>query len=449
MAIVEKRLHRIEDYIGKIVQREKVSSGDGSPMVKPTTSGAPPKTLLANKKRDAEKAFGNGPDEWAKTRSAILDAERKHVFLAYREVFTGKNALVRKKKAIRNLVFRHHWPTYEKSVEISEINVVRILKSLLEDHVFESEEYASKEFPELFVKPFQDSHLVKQDDSKGIAIKERNMSLNRNNNSGYLTQYNPHGTPLHTFHKKCKLENLRVLVLQPLRLPFITQHSILSSTQQLLEESCFEFMKERFPSVLEKHGWTCAAEGELTKWLCILKGDFKDHPVCCIGVEEQASLKCISPTVAQLRHTVVHRRHITLEQVLDQLRCARILVEILQNNESVSTLQALHWKVDSYAQELEKHREAIQKEVDATFLSLQRQKETLIQGERQFHAYVAKQNIRIAAGQAFDHSISLLPATHKAGSIVEDEKNTMCVDYGVEIEEGDIESDEDQLQAEL
>lgn len=237
--------------------------------------------------------------------------------------------------------------------------------------------------------------------------------------------------------------------MQSLRLPFTTQHRILSSIQQLLEETCFNFMKKRFPSVLEKHSWTCAAEGELTKWLYILKGLFTDHPVCCVGTEEQASLECISPIVAQLRHTVVHRLHITLEQVLDQIRCARILAEILQDNGSISTLQALHSKVDSHAQELETKREATQQEVDTTFLRLQRQKEALIQEERQFYAYVMEHNIRIGAGQALDHSISLLLATHKPGIIVEHDENAMYGEYGVRIEEGDIESDEDRLQAEL
>ncbi|KAF9728555.1 hypothetical protein PMIN01_13383 [Paraphaeosphaeria minitans] len=101
------------------------------------------------------------------------------------------------------------------------------------------------------------------------------------------------------------------------------------------------------------------------------------------------------------------------------------------------------------SQELETKREATQQEVDTTFLRLQRQKEALIQEERQLYAYVMEQNIRIGAGQALDHSISLLLATHKPGIVVGHDKNAMYGEYGVEIEEGDIESDEDQLQAEL
>lgn len=209
MAMFDKRLHRIEHCVGRLIQKENVPAGVGKPVIKPAMSGAPPKTLTANKKRNAEKAFGSKPDEWAKTRSANPDVERQRVFLAYRKVFTGKKALIRKKNAIRNILFQHHFSACENSAGISELNVVRILEGLLSDRVFESEEHASKEFPELFVKPYQDSQLVKQDDSEGIWIKEpgeRNISLDRpikgqheeaSSNLGYLTQDNPRGTPLH------------------------------------------------------------------------------------------------------------------------------------------------------------------------------------------------------------------------------------------------------------
>jgi hypothetical protein len=60
-----------------------------------------------------------------------------------------------------------------------------------------------------------------------------------------------------------------------------------------------------------------------------------------------------------------------------------------------------------------------------------------------------EQSIHIRADQALDHSISLLLATHKPGIVVGHDENAMYGEYGVKIEEGDIENDEDQLQAEL
>lgn len=78
---------------------------------------------------------------------AQAPATRRQVFLKYRELFTGKN--VRKRKAIRKILLKN-LPDSKASAGDTHINnVVSILKSLLEDGVFQSEEMASKHFPDL------------------------------------------------------------------------------------------------------------------------------------------------------------------------------------------------------------------------------------------------------------------------------------------------------------
>jgi hypothetical protein len=44
------------------------------------------------------------------------------------------------------------------------------------------------------------------------------------------------------------------LVLRPPKLPIDVQHRILLVVQQILEESCFKFMKECIPSLLKERG---------------------------------------------------------------------------------------------------------------------------------------------------------------------------------------------------
>lgn len=82
---------------------------------------------------------------------ARAPAARRQVFLEYRELFTGKN--VRKKKAIRKILLKN-LPEPEVSAGDAHINnIVSILKSLLKDGVFQSEEMASKQFPDLITGP--------------------------------------------------------------------------------------------------------------------------------------------------------------------------------------------------------------------------------------------------------------------------------------------------------
>jgi len=76
MAMLDKRLKRMEDRVIKLIPKESLSSvaGVGRSVVKPALPGAPPKTPVGNKKRGAEEAFGNELDEWAKSKSANPDA---------------------------------------------------------------------------------------------------------------------------------------------------------------------------------------------------------------------------------------------------------------------------------------------------------------------------------------------------------------------------------------
>ncbi|KAK3217209.1 hypothetical protein GRF29_1g2277031 [Pseudopithomyces chartarum] len=75
MAMLDKRLRRMEDRVIKLIPKESLPSvaGVGRSVVKPALPGAPPKTPTANKKRGAEEAFGNDLDEWAKSKSANPD----------------------------------------------------------------------------------------------------------------------------------------------------------------------------------------------------------------------------------------------------------------------------------------------------------------------------------------------------------------------------------------
>ncbi|KAF1968776.1 hypothetical protein BU23DRAFT_259166 [Bimuria novae-zelandiae CBS 107.79] len=365
--------------------------------------------------------------------------KRQCVFLAYRKIFVRKLARIRKRKAICTIVQKNDWLSYQKCVGISEIDdVVRILRILLTKRIFESEELASKEFPNLEAP--QNGQVVKRDEARNV-VGEGLIEIKQEEASNGAETI-PHND---------------TIALQLPRFPFNTQHRILSIIQRLLEESCFRFTEKWLPFVLERYGWTCAAAGELTKWLSILKKHINDLPHDCLGTEGQASFKSITPTVAQLRHTVVHRLHLTLDQFLDQIRCARTLGEILKDVENISKLQALHVQVELHAREMRQNQETMQREVDSALLQIQWEREALIQREQRLQSYVMRQktNIPAAAGRSLDESINVLLATRKLG-IVEDEhimsrhnENAMDNNYGVIVEEGDIESDEDRLRLEL
>lgn len=75
MAMLDKRLKRMEDRVIKLIPKESLPSvaNVGRSVVKPAIPGAPPKTP-ATKKRVAEEAFGHELDEWAKSKGGDPDA---------------------------------------------------------------------------------------------------------------------------------------------------------------------------------------------------------------------------------------------------------------------------------------------------------------------------------------------------------------------------------------
>ncbi|CBX96925.1 hypothetical protein LEMA_P100560.1 [Plenodomus lingam JN3] len=75
MAMLDKRLKRMEDRVIKLIPKESLPSvaNVGRSVVKPPLPGAPPKTPTT-RKRPAEEAFGNELEEWSKSKALDPDA---------------------------------------------------------------------------------------------------------------------------------------------------------------------------------------------------------------------------------------------------------------------------------------------------------------------------------------------------------------------------------------
>jgi hypothetical protein len=75
MAMLDKRLKRMEDRVVKLIPKESLPSiaGVGRSVVKPALPGGPAKTPTATKKRGADEAFGNELDQWAKSKTTNPD----------------------------------------------------------------------------------------------------------------------------------------------------------------------------------------------------------------------------------------------------------------------------------------------------------------------------------------------------------------------------------------
>ena len=122
--------------------------------------------------------------------TSAVKVERRRVYVAYRKLFSGTNALVRKKKAILKILQTS--PTFKPFAgQHLESRTISILKSLLKDHVFELEEAAKREFPELWSKTSPDSKALTTCDL--TQLKPTKLQESREEACQSLPQANPYG----------------------------------------------------------------------------------------------------------------------------------------------------------------------------------------------------------------------------------------------------------------
>ncbi|KID83157.1 ebs-bah-phd domain-containing protein [Metarhizium guizhouense ARSEF 977] len=92
--------------------------------------------------------------------------------------------------------------------------------------------------------------------------------------------------------------------------PASTEHKLLAHLQSVLEAACYEFGKRTMPDTLRRHGWDCAEALELNR---------------CVKELQQWSFLGVNPankppdelfrSIADIRHTAVHRRRVSLHVV--------------------------------------------------------------------------------------------------------------------------------------
>jgi hypothetical protein len=237
------------------------------------------------------------------------------------------------------------------------------------------------------------------------------------------------------------------VTLRPSVFPYNVQHHILSLSQQILEEVCFRFMKRWLPSLLKKCSWTCAAAVELTKWVRVIKKHLDILPNGCMNTEQQKCFKETLPHITRLRHTAVHRLHLTSVQLLKQVHSAYMLAEVLQDNECRDGLQAIHLRVDTWVKNMDHKTEVMKQEAERRVHQLELMLETTIAQQQN--------KISSAAGQGLIDSITTEFGLHHPNATAEVKGTLTCDEHarntgGITlIDEDDIESDENRLQTEL
>lgn len=245
------------------------------------------------------------------------------------------------------------------------------------------------------------------------------------------------------------------LKARPPKFSYKYQHHVLATIQQLLEKSCFNFTETWLPSVLVENAWTCADAVELTKWLDIMPKHLVNLPNDCMDESGRKVLTKIRPWLAHLRHSAVHRLHLDLDKVLEKVYAALTLAKLLRDDSCISQLQTLHVRLEVIIRQTIYDTENMQQKVNHAYQAIQRHRQALDRQEQQLRASAVEKISRIseAADLALLNCASDLRIAK--GPENESEQAAQCTDqsalsgWSIGFDEEDIESDEEQLKAEL
>ncbi|KAL7758405.1 hypothetical protein ACKLNR_012932 [Fusarium oxysporum f. sp. zingiberi] len=112
---------------------------------------------------------------------------------------------------------------------------------------------------------------------------------------------------------------------EALQLPFKSQHMLVGYLQQYLEGICYEFGKKNMLEALDKHGWDCAEAAQLESWM----EEFIRRAIYFKDVIDEEAAVGLFRSVADIQHVAICRVRIDLAGIkkflLDTVRLTQIL----------------------------------------------------------------------------------------------------------------------------
>jgi hypothetical protein len=144
-----------------------------------------------------------------------------------------------------------------------------------------------------------------------------------------------------------------------LYLPAKGQRRLLSKVQDVLEHACFRFAERAMPQELQKQGWDSSDCVELNCWMGIFRSReslFDDERVATLN---KAYGELLS-SIAQIRHTAVHRLKITAGSVESFLTDAETLAALLCDENCARQLSRLRRETHSVVEEFGRNKDLLE-----------------------------------------------------------------------------------------
>lgn len=176
--------------------------------------------------------------------------------------------------------------------------------------------------------------------------------------------------------------------------------------QQALERTCYDFATRSLPEVVEEE-WECAGSVDLNLWARVFstnEGRFLQEDVDELG----KPLSQLFDSIAQLRHTAVHRVRISANRLEQFLNDAESLFGLLHDDQCSGQLARLRRETHLAIEDIKRNKDLLESQLAAKMKKIAIQRVELDNLERAAINDMLKedQEYRKFAGVSLDQSIS-------------------------------------------
>ncbi|EZF33081.1 hypothetical protein H109_03806 [Trichophyton interdigitale MR816] len=329
----------------------------------------------------------------------VQDDERQRVFQAYRPLFVGESAFIRKKKAIIKRIESLKCPDADLIKDLGQDKIVNILQSLLTDDAFS---------PKLIAKEPPSAILLRQQTTKGANVEILDLSkstepicdnreLDKNDRSGDIddnvvdrdfknsSSKDEAASPVFSDDASTNLSHA----------PFQIQHLVLTKIQTLLEQACFDFASKWAPELISTEMWDCPEAIELSKWTLAMNKAIHKIPINAFNTEDYPNISAILHSGYEIRNIAVHRKRISLRKLEDITQAAVLFLRAIRDNNRELQLSNVHAVMSVFMWSLESRRQIIEARFRGELEEIQRLRKTLDLREKEADEAMRKANAKV------------------------------------------------------
>ncbi|KAF5651871.1 hypothetical protein F25303_3836 [Fusarium sp. NRRL 25303] len=346
------------------------------------------------------------------------------IYQATKHVFVGKYAKIRKRAVVETSINNNLLagnPVQQVVNDHGYNAVAEIVLKLLSEKVYESAAIASQRFPDLsqpsLVQTAVNTH-VEAEATRTEQVALEGDELSNSDNSKETGHTEEDMKPLQDVSDGTACDIAGIPLSFPVYLPFPTEHLLMEKLQKVLEAACYEYGVRELSSIMQDRHWDCPEAVELSQWAELLgnKGNLKRQG-------SKNSLKKLLHSIAQIRHTAVHRVRTSSIGLQQFLADAEDLTRALGDNTYIQAIAKLNLETQSTLTELAQNKQFIQLRLEEAQEEIAKQRAELDQKEqdnlrrmkREDMKYCSQAGARLGKALHLVGKFAVVPESEHAG----------------------------------